>query len=153
MATHSSILDWEIPWTEEPGGLQSMGSDTIKWLSAATAGAGIRAHVFRLLGWHFLHPAPQFPAVRSKQYTHLGMQTHRQTTCTCTCAHTHNVLSLFFFLKTSNSDAYQYVKCKFRVMSHLCSALLRSSKGLGILDNLMFKMRTQDHQTDYARHL
>ena len=25
-ATHSSILAWEIPWTEEPGGLQSMGS-------------------------------------------------------------------------------------------------------------------------------
>ena len=26
MATHSSTLDWKIPWTEEPGGLQSMGS-------------------------------------------------------------------------------------------------------------------------------
>ena len=26
MATHSSILTWEIPWTEEPGGLQSMES-------------------------------------------------------------------------------------------------------------------------------
>ena len=26
MATHSSILVWEVPWTEEPGGLQSMGS-------------------------------------------------------------------------------------------------------------------------------
>ena len=26
MATHSSILAWEIPWTEEPGGLESMGS-------------------------------------------------------------------------------------------------------------------------------
>ena len=26
VATHSSILAWEIPWTEEPGGLQSMGS-------------------------------------------------------------------------------------------------------------------------------
>ena len=25
MATYSSILAWEIPWTEEPGGLQSMG--------------------------------------------------------------------------------------------------------------------------------
>ena len=25
IATHSSILAWEIPWTEEPGGLQSMG--------------------------------------------------------------------------------------------------------------------------------
>ena len=26
MATHSSIIAWKIPWTEEPGGLQSMGS-------------------------------------------------------------------------------------------------------------------------------
>ena len=26
MATHSSILAWEIPWTEKPGGLQPMGS-------------------------------------------------------------------------------------------------------------------------------
>jgi len=26
MATHCSILAWKIPWTEEPGGLQSMGS-------------------------------------------------------------------------------------------------------------------------------
>ena len=26
MATHSSILAWKIPWTEKPGGLQSMGS-------------------------------------------------------------------------------------------------------------------------------
>ena len=26
MTTHSSILGWEIPWTEKPGGLQSMGS-------------------------------------------------------------------------------------------------------------------------------
>ena len=26
MATHSGILPWEMPWTEEPGGLQSMGS-------------------------------------------------------------------------------------------------------------------------------
>ena len=25
-ATHSSILAWRIPWTEEPGGIQSMGS-------------------------------------------------------------------------------------------------------------------------------
>ena len=25
MATHSDILAWKIPWTEEPGGLQSMG--------------------------------------------------------------------------------------------------------------------------------
>ena len=29
MATHSSILAWEIPWTEEPGGQQSMGSQEL----------------------------------------------------------------------------------------------------------------------------
>ena len=29
MATYSSILGWKIPWTEEPGGLQSMGSHRI----------------------------------------------------------------------------------------------------------------------------
>ena len=30
MATHSSILAWKIPWTEEPGGLQSMGSQKVR---------------------------------------------------------------------------------------------------------------------------
>ena len=29
MATHSSILAWKIPWTEEPGRLQSMGSQRV----------------------------------------------------------------------------------------------------------------------------
>ena len=29
MATHSSILAWRIPWTEEPGGLHSMGSQRV----------------------------------------------------------------------------------------------------------------------------
>ena len=29
IATHSSILAWKIPWTEEPGGLQSMGSQRV----------------------------------------------------------------------------------------------------------------------------
>ena len=29
MAIHSSILAWRIPWTEEPGGLQSMGSQRV----------------------------------------------------------------------------------------------------------------------------
>ena len=30
MATHSNILAWEIPWAEEPGGLQSMGLQKIQ---------------------------------------------------------------------------------------------------------------------------
>ena len=30
MATHSSIFAWEIPWTEEPAGLQSMGLQKVR---------------------------------------------------------------------------------------------------------------------------
>ena len=33
MATHSSVFAWRIPWTEEPGGLQSMGSQESDSLS------------------------------------------------------------------------------------------------------------------------
>ena len=36
MATHSSSLAWKIPWTEEPGGLQSMGSQSQTRLSDFT---------------------------------------------------------------------------------------------------------------------
>ena len=35
MAPHSSILAWRIPWTEEPGGLQSMGSQRVGQRSLA----------------------------------------------------------------------------------------------------------------------
>ena len=37
MATYSSILAGEMPWTEEPGGLQSMESESRTWLSTSTA--------------------------------------------------------------------------------------------------------------------
>ena len=30
MATHSSIIAWKVPWTEEPGGLQSMRSQRVR---------------------------------------------------------------------------------------------------------------------------
>ena len=33
IATHSSVLAWKIPWTEEPGGLPSMGSQSWTWLT------------------------------------------------------------------------------------------------------------------------
>ena len=38
MATHSSILAWEISWTEEPGGLQFMGFQRVGHCGAAGAG-------------------------------------------------------------------------------------------------------------------
>ena len=37
MATHSSIVAWRIPWTEEPSGLQSMGSQRVRQDCAAIA--------------------------------------------------------------------------------------------------------------------
>ena len=36
MATHSSILAWRTPWTEEPGGLQSLGSQRVRYGLAQT---------------------------------------------------------------------------------------------------------------------
>ena len=36
MATHSSILAWKIPWTKEPGGLQSMGSQRVRYDEATS---------------------------------------------------------------------------------------------------------------------
>ena len=44
MATHSSILAWGIPWTEEPGGLHSPWSHRVR-TSLATEHACMRAHV------------------------------------------------------------------------------------------------------------
>ena len=53
MATHSSILAWRIPWTEEPGRLQSMGShkelDTTEWLT-------LHFHVWKVICDGFWSP-------------------------------------------------------------------------------------------------
>ena len=53
MATHSSVLAWRIPWTEEPGGLLSMGSHRVghDWsdLAAAAAAAVIKMSMTKML--------------------------------------------------------------------------------------------------------
>ena len=50
MATHSSILAWKIPWTEEPSRLQSMGTQRIKHDSVTE-----HAHInFGMLYFHFI---------------------------------------------------------------------------------------------------
>ena len=36
MATHSSILDWRIPWTEEPGGVQSVALQRVRMTERLT---------------------------------------------------------------------------------------------------------------------
>ena len=46
MGPHSSILAWRIPWTEEPGGLQSMGSHRVRHSLATKPSSGVPSHVF-----------------------------------------------------------------------------------------------------------
>ena len=60
MATHSSVLAWEIPWTENPDGLQFMGSQTIglncvtkpppfTYLAVVRAGVVVEGNILLLL--------------------------------------------------------------------------------------------------------
>ena len=53
MATHSSVLAWRIPGTEEPGGLLSMGSHRVRhdWSDLEAAAA----HIYPLFFWFFSH--------------------------------------------------------------------------------------------------
>ena len=59
MGTHSSILAWKIPWTEEPAGLQSMGqkeSDTTQQFSTHTQATAYldSSHSLNLKGTVFI---------------------------------------------------------------------------------------------------
>ena len=51
--THSSILAWEIPWTEEPGGLQSVGSQTVKhdWATEHNDSKGKKLQILEIFGY------------------------------------------------------------------------------------------------------
>ena len=57
MATHSSILVWRIPWTEEPGGLQSMGSQRVRhgWVTITHTHTHTWLHVFPSQKIHIYH--------------------------------------------------------------------------------------------------
>ena len=63
METHSSILTWEIPWTEEPGGLQSMGSQRVghHWITNTWEGGAHRLRVGCC--WHPSAVVPILPTV------------------------------------------------------------------------------------------
>ena len=55
MAPYSSTLAWKIPWTEEPGGLPSMGSQSrarLKRLSSSSSSVYIHTHIHT----HLLYP-------------------------------------------------------------------------------------------------
>ena len=55
MVTHSTILAWKVPWTEKPGGLQSMGSVRHNWATKQqqqiNLGGGLRSRVLMIPLW------------------------------------------------------------------------------------------------------
>ena len=62
MATHSSILAWEVPWTEEPGGLQSGGhrkSDRAEYTCTHTCKSHEKTSLIFLAGAYLLPASPQ----------------------------------------------------------------------------------------------
>ena len=54
MATHSSILAWNIPWTEEPGGLQFTGLQrfTRNWVTKSPPPLPVGKEVYQTFGWY-----------------------------------------------------------------------------------------------------
>ena len=60
MATHSSILVWRIPWTEEPGGLQSMGSQRVDTAE--------RLHFTQYHAFSFIHKHPPTPHTYTQRF-------------------------------------------------------------------------------------
>ena len=59
VATHFSILAWEIPWTKEPGRLQSMGSQRVRH-NLATKQVLVKLEVLRM-GWLMVCVSPASP--------------------------------------------------------------------------------------------
>ena len=60
MATHSTILAWRIPWTEEPGGLQPMGSERVRHERAPTQACSTTYTIWMTLSKSLYLSEPQF---------------------------------------------------------------------------------------------
>ena len=59
MATHSSILTWEIPWTEKPGGLQTVGSQELDMTEQLTVSLSL---------FHTMYTTHQYKLIIYTQY-------------------------------------------------------------------------------------
>ena len=99
VATHSSILAWRIPWTEEPGGPQSMGPQSQTRLSslAHTLSCLLFQQLVHFSSWFLLqYLTPGLAYVRSAEPSRI--QRHRVPSCThmllCPSAHGYCTASL-----------------------------------------------------------
>ena len=69
MATHSSILAWRIPWTEEPGGMQSMESQRVRHdrSDLARTHTNLSSPISDLIGICFCQNHPQVILLHSQE--------------------------------------------------------------------------------------
>ena len=69
MATHSSILAWRIPWTEEPGGIQSMESQRVRHdrSDLACTHTNLSSPISDLIGICFCQNHPQVILLHSQE--------------------------------------------------------------------------------------
>ena len=77
MATHSSILAWRIPWTEEPGRLQSMGSQRVGHDWATSLSFTFNSYVTGHTQYYRIHISlnlSQCSKERNKGYPHFTME-------------------------------------------------------------------------------
>ena len=91
MATHSTILAWEIPWTEKPGGLQSVGS---RRGGHTEQHMGTHTHMCTHTRTHMHMHTHAHMHMCTHVHTHTHAHTHTCThahTCTRTHMHTHRV--------------------------------------------------------------
>ena len=68
MATHSSTLAWQVPWTEEPGGLQSMGSQSVRHDLATKQQQCITMSVYKAQGLLEVEPSSVLDLDDSNQF-------------------------------------------------------------------------------------
>ena len=76
MVTHSGILAWRIPWTEEPGRLQSIGSQRVghDWSNLARHNKCICSHIKRWVFWIYVNE--QFRKLHQVKPTALCIMVH-----------------------------------------------------------------------------
>ena len=103
MATHSSVLAWRIPGTEEPGGLPSMGSHRVghNWCDLAAAAAAARRPV--IFSFKICFEKGYLSLFLLWPWTMLSTFLFRFQQCLPKCSHFHSCL---FFPHCSNSTLF-----------------------------------------------
>ena len=142
MATHSNILPWRIPWTEEPGGLQSMRSPwTWSWLprvgrdwatnthTATPVNHGYCWKTTKVQIWVWIFPSGSLEVVPKFRYTH---QVTRVSVTflpmgLCYCKHS-PIEYMVFFSRTINN-----IKKTKHIIQYLVDASLCKTEKAGIL--------------------